>query len=93
MMKVSKVLVAVSFLFVQVIFSGFTYANEAFVMKNDELERPTGYREWIYVGTPNDMNDGKLRFLNFIMFILTLKAGKIGKTRVNSVMVLSSLKS
>jgi hypothetical protein len=64
-MKVSKVLVSVSFLFMQVIFSGSTYANEAFSMKNGELERPTGYREWIYVGTPvtpNDMNDGKAAF-------------------------------
>jgi hypothetical protein len=51
-MKANKILVAVYLLFVQVIFSGSTYANEAFVMKNGELERPMGYREWIYVGTP-----------------------------------------
>jgi hypothetical protein len=64
-MKMNKVLIAISFLFVQVIFSGFTHASEAFLMKNGELERPTGYREWIYVGTPvtpNDMNDGKAAF-------------------------------
>lgn len=33
-----------------------------------ELERPTGYRKWIYVGTPltpNDMNDGKAPFPEF----------------------------
>ena len=33
-----------------------------------ELERPTGYREWIYVGTPltpNDLNDGKAAFPEF----------------------------
>ncbi|MFS4493499.1 cytochrome P460 family protein [Maribacter sp. 2308TA10-17] len=32
---------------------------------NGELERPTGYRSWVYVGTPvtpNDMNDGKAPF-------------------------------
>lgn len=40
-------------------------AKEAFNIKNGELERPTGYREWIYVGTPvtpNDMNNGKAAF-------------------------------
>ena len=34
-------------------------------MKNGELERPTGFREWIYVGTPvtpNDLNNGKAAF-------------------------------
>jgi len=33
-----------------------------------ELIRPTGYREWIYVGaplTPNDMNNGKASFPEF----------------------------
>lgn len=33
-----------------------------------ELVRPTGYREWIYVGapvTPNDLNDGKAAFPEF----------------------------
>ena len=40
-------------------------AEEFFTIKNGELERPTGYREWIYVGTPvtpNDLNDGKAAF-------------------------------
>ncbi|MFT5675306.1 MAG: hypothetical protein ACI808_001237 [Paraglaciecola sp.] len=40
-------------------------AAEYFTIKNGVLERPTGYREWIYVGTPvtpNDMNDGKAAF-------------------------------
>lgn len=64
-MKVNKLLVAISFLFLQVVFSGVTHAGSPFIMKNGELERPTGYREWIYVGTPvtpNDMNDGKAAF-------------------------------
>ncbi len=42
--------------------------DEYFKIVNDELERPTGYREWIYVGTPvtpNDMNDGKAAFPEF----------------------------
>ena len=33
-----------------------------------ELQRPTGYRKWIYVGTPltpNDMNDGQAAFPEF----------------------------
>ena len=32
------------------------------------LQRPTGYREWIFIGaplTPNDMNDGKANFPEF----------------------------
>lgn len=36
--------------------------------EDGELERPTGYREWTYVGTPltpNDMNDGKAPFPEF----------------------------
>ena len=40
-------------------------AEEYFTIKNGQLERPTGYREWIYVGTPvtpNDLNDGKAAF-------------------------------
>lgn len=40
-------------------------ADDAFTIKDGELVRPTGYREWIYVGTPvtpNDMNDGKAAF-------------------------------
>ena len=40
-------------------------AEEFFTIENGELQRPTGFREWIYVGTPvtpNDMNDGKAAF-------------------------------
>ena len=35
---------------------------DEFEIKDGELKRPTGYREWVYVGTPvtpNDMKDGK----------------------------------
>ena len=41
------------------------YAEQNYTIKNGELDRPTGYREWIYVGTPvtpNDMNNGKAAF-------------------------------
>ena len=37
-------------------------AGEFYSIEKGQLERPTGYREWIYVGTPltpNDLNDGK----------------------------------
>jgi len=40
-------------------------AGSAFTIVNGELQRPTGYREWVYVGapvTPNDMNKGKAAF-------------------------------
>ncbi len=40
-------------------------AEEYYTIKDGQLERPTGYREWVYVGTPvtpNDMNDGKAAF-------------------------------
>jgi len=43
-------------------------AGEYYTIKNGELQRPTGYREWVYVGTPltpNDMNDGKAPFPEF----------------------------
>ncbi|MFT4861888.1 MAG: hypothetical protein ACI95C_001100 [Pseudohongiellaceae bacterium] len=42
-----------------------TLAAEYFTMSNGQLDRPTGYREWVYVGTPvtpNDLNDGKAAF-------------------------------
>jgi hypothetical protein len=35
---------------------------------NDQLVRPTGYREWIYIGaplTPNELNNGKAAFPEF----------------------------
>ncbi|KXF83572.1 cytochrome P460 [Enterovibrio coralii] len=40
-------------------------AEEYFTIQDGELQRPTGYREWVYVGTPvtpNDMNNGKAAF-------------------------------
>ncbi|WP_432280509.1 cytochrome P460 family protein [Spectribacter acetivorans] len=43
-------------------------AEEFFTITNGELQRPTGYREWIFVGTPltpNDLNDGKAPFPEF----------------------------
>ncbi len=43
-------------------------AETYFNMKDGKLERPTGYREWVYVGTPltpHDMNNGKANFPEF----------------------------
>jgi hypothetical protein len=40
-------------------------AQEFFTINDGQLERPTGYREWVYVGTPvtpNDLNDGMAAF-------------------------------
>ncbi len=40
-------------------------AADFYSISNGELQRPTGYREWVYVGTPvtpNDMNNGKAAF-------------------------------
>ncbi len=47
---------------------GGAQADAQYVMKDGALERPSGYREWVYVGTPvtpNDMNDGKAAFPEF----------------------------
>ena len=48
--------------------AGTVSAEKFFTIKDGKLERPTGYREWIYVGTPvtpNDMNNGKANFPEF----------------------------
>ena len=45
--------------------SSGSFADEYFSITDGELTRPTGYREWVYVGTPvtpNDMNNGKAAF-------------------------------
>ncbi len=43
-------------------------ADDFFTFTNGELQRPSGYREWVYVGTPvtpNDLNNGKAAFPEF----------------------------
>ena len=43
-------------------------AGEFYTIDKGELQRPVGYREWIYVGTPltpNDMNEGHAAFPEF----------------------------
>lgn len=47
---------------------GSAKASAAVFDKDGNLKRPTGYREWIFLGaplTPNDMNDGKAAFPEF----------------------------
>jgi len=50
-------------------FSGTSVlAKEYFTIIDGELQRPTGYREWVYVGTPltpNELNNGKAAFPEF----------------------------
>jgi hypothetical protein len=57
--------IAYTFLVPILLLSANAHAEQFFNMKDGMLERPTGYREWVYVGTPvtpNDMNDGKAAF-------------------------------
>jgi len=52
-------------MFASLIVAAPVVANEFYSFENGELKRPSGYREWVYVGTPvtpNDMNDGKAAF-------------------------------
>lgn len=64
---------ALSALFVQHIASVTAQDSvkaHSYAVFNDqgELQRPVGYREWVYIGsplTPNDMNDGKAAFPEF----------------------------
>lgn len=55
-------------LLVQTAVATQAHAESYYSIKDGELQRPTGYREWVYVGTPvtpNDMNDGKAAFPEF----------------------------
>lgn len=48
--------------------SSTSLAAEYFTIEDGELLRPTGYREWVYVGTPvtpDELNDGKAAFPEF----------------------------
>ena len=61
--KQMKILIAASIIASLLLTSA--HAEEFFSMTDGKLDRPTGYREWVYVGTPvtpNDLNDGKAAF-------------------------------
>lgn len=52
----------------QVTLTGTATAKEYFTIENGQLERPIGFREWVYVGsplTPNDLNNGQAAFPEF----------------------------
>ena len=54
----------------QLLLAGKAFADKRFTEfdESGQLARPTGYREWIYIGsplTPNDMNNGKAAFPEF----------------------------
>ena len=56
---------------------GTRKAQLATFNQTGELVRPTGYRKWIYVGTPltpHDMNDGKAAFPEFHSVYINPKA-------------------
>jgi hypothetical protein len=64
-MKINKILLIAAAIAAPMFMSTAIQAQEAYSYENGQLERPTGYREWIYVGTPvtpNDMNNGKAAF-------------------------------
>ncbi len=69
-------------------------AERYFTIEKGELQRPTGYREWIYVGTPvtpNDMNDGKAPFPEHHNVYIDPESWahwkKTGKFRENTILV------
>lgn len=69
-LSVKQVLLLAAGLAVQSFVMPFAEAGKSFAQFNaeDELVRPTGYREWIYIGaplTPNDMNNGQAAFPEF----------------------------
>lgn len=66
----------------QLAFSSPAFAEKYFTIKNGQLERPEGYREWVYVGTPvtpNDMNNGKAAFPEFHNVYIDPKSWKYWK--------------
>ena len=66
--KLSATCAAATVVLLQALTTGAAQAEEFYSINNGQLDRPVGYREWIYVGTPltpNDLNDGKAAFPEF----------------------------
>lgn len=64
-MKMTRTLLAIASAYTLTTASGIAQAEHAYSIEDGELQRPTGYREWVYVGTPvtpNEMNGGKAAF-------------------------------
>lgn len=67
-MKLDRIYLTALVLLTALLASSPASAEEYFVFADGKLERPTDYREWVYVGTPvtpNDMNNGKAPFPEF----------------------------
>jgi len=63
-----KAMAGTCIIILSVVWSQAAVADPYFNIAKGELERPLGYREWVYVGTPvtpNDMNNGKAAFPEF----------------------------
>ena len=74
------------------------HAQEIFFTMNSkgELDRPTGYREWVHIGTPvtpNDLNDGKAPFPEFHAVYIDPASWARWKRPGSSAKTLSSSKS
>lgn len=67
--KMSLIKKAVMFgIYGSLLMTGTASAEKYFNFKDGALERPTGYREWVHVGTPltpNDMNNGNANFKEY----------------------------
>lgn len=50
-MNTIKTLVSTAVVSYGILSSTASFAGDSFTIKNGELERPTDYREWVYVGT------------------------------------------
>ena len=64
----STILLLAKVILLQLFITPSAFSDAAAFDANGQLVRPTGYREWIYIGaplTPNDMNNGKAAFPEF----------------------------
>lgn len=71
--------IKITLLVVSCFTAGSALAGEYFTYKNGELERPTGFREWVHVGTPltpNSLNNGKAAFPEFHIVYMDPKSWK-----------------
>lgn len=66
--QINRHLLVAATLLLQLVIAQAAFGDTAVFDANGQLVRPTGYREWIYIGaplTPNDMNNGKAAFPEF----------------------------
>jgi len=64
-MTALSVIARTAMLLLPAIVAADAQAEEYYTINDGVLERPSGFREWVYVGTPvtpNDLNDGKAAF-------------------------------